>query len=350
MKLISALSIFAIISPALAHQLNGLDDSDDTLVHRVARAVVPTVTATKTVTATVTATPTMPPIVVPDFYLPLPPPYIDQTHANYKQVQRFWDNFMYPKNRDVVNLGDPNKILAATVKGSVDITRNFNGSELNIEYLFGTFGGFIDDTQFAFVPRPINYTITAFATSGNTASTSVIVTLQDPHLGTISELQIDSWTQYDQAGSIQQYDAIFRRYPFFLADLVQRNGPVMLQLYKQLTNTTLTASAQNYGLALQTLLANSICQTHTKSCTGANSQYASQAACFTFLTTQTPLGEAWQAGQNDVLCRAIHQQMVPIRPAEHCPHIGPTGGGMCINTPYSDVFLPFFNHSWNPLA
>ncbi|KAJ3024365.1 hypothetical protein HKX48_000041 [Thoreauomyces humboldtii] len=275
-------------------------------------------------------------------------PVHDTTDANYKRVTRFWDSFMYPKNREVVTSHDPDHILSADIKGSVDITRNFNGSELNVEYLFGTFAGFIDPTQFAFVPRPKNYTVVAFATTKNTASTSVIVTFEDPHLGTISKLQIDSWTQYDKKGSIRQYDAVFRRYPFFLADLIQRNGPAMLGLYKQLTNATLTPSAQNYATALQALLANSICQTHTKSCTGVNKQYDSEAACYKVLTTVKPLGEAWQAGQDDILCRAIHQQMVPIRPAEHCPHIGPSGGGMCVNTPYSDVFVPFFSHSFNP--
>ena len=25
----------------------------------------------------------------------------------------------------------------------------------------------------------------------------------------------------------------------------------------------------------------------------------------------------------------VHQNMVPFRPAVHCPHIGPTGGGYC---------------------
>lgn len=25
----------------------------------------------------------------------------------------------------------------------------------------------------------------------------------------------------------------------------------------------------------------------------------------------------------------VHQNMVPMRPEVHCPHIGPTGGGFC---------------------
>ena len=29
----------------------------------------------------------------------------------------------------------------------------------------------------------------------------------------------------------------------------------------------------------------------------------------------------------------VHQNMVPFRPTIHCPHIGPTGGGYCDDTP-----------------
>lgn len=39
-----------------------------------------------------------------------------------------------------------------------------------------------------------------------------------------------------------------------------------------------------------------------------------------------PLNET---GRNTLLCRMVHQNMVPFRPAVHCPHIGPTGGGYC---------------------
>ena len=38
-------------------------------------------------------------------------------------------------------------------------------------------------------------------------------------------------------------------------------------------------------------------------------------------------------GRNTLLCRMVHQNMVPFRPSVHCPHIGPTGGGYCDDTP-----------------
>lgn len=41
----------------------------------------------------------------------------------------------------------------------------------------------------------------------------------------------------------------------------------------------------------------------------------------------------WVTGRNTVLCRMVHQNMVPLRPAVHCPHIGPSGGGYCVDMP-----------------
>ncbi len=35
------------------------------------------------------------------------------------------------------------------------------------------------------------------------------------------------------------------------------------------------------------------------------------------------------SGRNTLLCRMVHQNMVPYRPSVHCPHIGKTGGGYC---------------------
>ena len=42
-------------------------------------------------------------------------------------------------------------------------------------------------------------------------------------------------------------------------------------------------------------------------------------------------GEAWELGRNTLLCRMVHQNMVPLRPGVHCAHVGPRGGGMCVD-------------------
>jgi hypothetical protein len=123
-------------------------------------------------------------------------------------------------------------------------------------------------------------------------------------------------------------------------------------------------------------LATSICTTATKFCNGTNLQYQNQTACENHLVNETRFGEGWEWGMDTVSCRMvslciallsllspcpkssfaplarsklymiillfkgvytdgyqpqIHQNMVPLRPEVHCPHIGPSGGGMCVD-------------------
>ncbi|KAJ7209274.1 hypothetical protein GGX14DRAFT_566458 [Mycena pura] len=48
------------------------------------------------------------------------------------------------------------------------------------------------------------------------------------------------------------------------------------------------------------------------------------------------MDEAW--GDN-VCCRFIHLILAAIRPEVHCQHVGPTGGGKCIDIPYNQVYF-----------
>ena len=57
-----------------------------------------------------------------------------------------------------------------------------------------------------------------------------------------------------------------------------------------------------------------------------------------FLTKEVRFGAAYELGRNTLLCRMVHQNMVPFRPGVHCPHVGPTGGGYCDDgMTYTDV-------------
>lgn len=64
-------------------------------------------------------------------------------------------------------------ILAPNVQGRVDITRTFDGAELNTEYLFGLFANLAASPQaFTLLGIPTGYEITHFAASQNIASAS----------------------------------------------------------------------------------------------------------------------------------------------------------------------------------
>jgi len=104
-------------------------------------------------------------------------------------------------------------------------------------------------------------------------------------------------------------------------------------------NTTAETQA-----AVHSKLAQSICKTAQTNCVGDNQQYDSMEECYHHLTTQTPFGQAHQMGMDTILCRMVHQNMVPFRPDVHCSHIGPSGGGYCTNdrTYIDTVSRPFF--------
>lgn len=116
-----------------------------------------------------------------------------------------------------------------------------------------------------------------------------------------------------------------------------------------------TNSTQSTIRALQKAIAKSICGTSQKYCKGENAQYKSESECLGFLTREVRFGAAYElgsslffrkgwgelkglltcgfshSGKNTLLCRMVHQNMVPYRPEVHCPHVGKEGGGYCVD-------------------
>lgn len=85
--------------------------------------------------------------------------------------KRFLDNFIYPadvKQAQAIN----STLLAENVQGRIDITRTFNGRELNTEYLFGLFANLATSTPGAIslLGVPMSYEVLHFAANQNVAS------------------------------------------------------------------------------------------------------------------------------------------------------------------------------------
>jgi hypothetical protein len=85
-----------------------------------------------------------------------------------------------------------------------------------------------------------------------------------------------------------------------------------------------------FNTTLKSILVQRICDTAENHCTNSgNAQYDSKSQCIEFLSQNVRLGASYEFGMNTILCRSLHQLMVPLRPNVHCSHIGPTGGDMC---------------------
>lgn len=85
--------------------------------------------------------------------------------------KKFLDNFIYPadiKQAKAIN----STLLAENVQGRIDITRTFNGRELNTEYLFGLFANLASASPGAIslLGVPLSYEVLHFAANQNVAS------------------------------------------------------------------------------------------------------------------------------------------------------------------------------------
>ncbi|KAL3456721.1 hypothetical protein BJX64DRAFT_296475 [Aspergillus heterothallicus] len=229
-----------------------------------------------------------------------------------------WDQFLYPENLQQINATDTS-VFAENVQGRVDITRTFDGRELNTEYIFGLFS---DPDHLSLVGVPIAYNITQFAANENIASATTVFTFNATSFNnTLIPVTVDTWILYNADRKITQYDATFRWFGWLLDTLLETAGPLLF-------NTTDPLETQTQ---LGAVLAQTICATHDEYCVGDNVQYASTAECVDFLTTKIRFGTAYELGRNTLLCREVHEHMVQYRPTEHCPHIGPSGGNYCVD-------------------
>ncbi|KAL8936128.1 MAG: hypothetical protein Q9216_005095 [Gyalolechia sp. 2 TL-2023] len=235
--------------------------------------------------------------------------------------KKFLDNFIYPadvKQAKAIN----STLLAENVQGRIDITRTFNGRELNTEYLFGLFANLAEagPGAISLLGVPLSYEILHFAANQNIVTTLTRFQFNFTALNLMVPVEIDAWNTFNGLGQISQYDATFKHWQWTVDYLLQAAGKKFGTATKQATITL-----------LQEAIAKSICQTSMTNCQGTSAQYQSSEQCFAYLTKEIRFGEAYELGKNTLLCRMVHQNMVPFRPEVHCPHIGPTGGESCID-------------------
>ncbi|CZR57617.1 uncharacterized protein PAC_07506 [Phialocephala subalpina] len=261
-------------------------------------------------------------------------------HKLYELEKNFFDNFLYPNStRQAKTINST--LLADDIQGRIDITRTFDGAELNTEYLFGLFANLASNpNSLSLLGIPVSYELLHFAANEYITSSATRFMFNFTSLGIVLPVEIDGWHTWNEKGQLTQYDASFKYWQWMVDTVIAAAAPLL--------NTTTPAATV---AALTSGLAASVCATSTQYCTGTNLQYANNTACLQYLTQDIRFGEAYELGRNTLLCRMVHQNMVPYRPDVHCPHIGPTGGGMCTddmtyistvnNTYFKIPFVPY---------
>lgn len=176
---------------------------------------------------------------------------------------------------------------------------------------------------------PVSYNITKFAATDNIAAASTTFFFNSTLFNKLIPITMDTFITFDKdTKQVTQYDSTFKWMAFLFDELYAEIG------------TLIHANSTGVAAYLTDTMAKDLCSSHSTYCTGAMQQYADATSCYNFLTTQVRLGQTYEMGRNTLLCRLMHSEMLQYRPQVHCPHIGPSGGGMCVDDQtYSEKVL-----------
>ncbi|KAJ7692217.1 hypothetical protein B0H17DRAFT_934227 [Mycena rosella] len=237
---------------------------------------------------------------------------------NKETVQKIYNLTIYPANAKIITEGAsavPTGLFNANATGRVTPVGEFSGFQDSIEYFFGL----------AALPTGAppngaitNATLVDFTTGcAEVAASTVYLTLStinaDGSAGAyISTLKQVAFWHFDEEGAVLQYDAWIPSIALF-GNLPHDSDP-----------------------AGQRGTIQGVCDLQAQTCVGNNTVYDSAAACNQTLSAK-PFGSFDEAWGDNVVCRTSHVLLTKFRPEVHCPHVGPTGGGKCVDVEYNDV-------------
>ncbi|KAJ7169211.1 hypothetical protein C8R43DRAFT_876433 [Mycena crocata] len=242
---------------------------------------------------------------------------------NRETIQKIYNLTVYPANAKIITGGAeavPPGLFNANATGRVTPVGSFTGFQDSIEYFFG-----LAPLPSGIPPNGVftDATLAEF-TSGcaEVAASTVYLTAStiNPNgsVGAfISILKEIAFWHFDQDGAVLYYDA-----------WIPTPDPFSIKLgWFDFSSTAATNATIQH-----------VCGLQNETCIGNTTVYDSVDDCVQTLTAKRfgRLDETW--GDN-VVCRSIHALLTKFRPEIHCPHVGPTGGGKCIDVDYNAAYL-----------
>jgi len=231
---------------------------------------------------------------------------------------------VWPNNLPIIQHGDsavPPGLFAPSASGRVSPLGNFTGFEDSIEYFFAL----------ALVPSQPSYAVFTKATVASFSSGCAEVAASVAYLETrvhnaslpndgeyLSTLKQVAFWRFDKDGAVLAYDA-------WIPNLSEWN--FLVQGHRDLSNPR-----------VQEAVIDKICPLIQERCVGSNQQYADVAECTSTLQKKD-FGTYDDAWSDSVVCRTIHVILALVRPEMHCQHVGPTGGGKCVDWPYNEGYF-----------
>ncbi|KAF7377367.1 Secreted protein [Mycena sanguinolenta] len=242
---------------------------------------------------------------------------------NRDTIQKIYNLTIFPANAKIIAEGAPAVppgLFNANATGRVTPVGEFFGFQDSFEYFFGL------------APLPTgsppngaisNATLVEF-TSGcpEVAASTVWLTVStinsDNSTGPfITALKQTAFWRFDDEGAVLQYEA-------WIPDL---------DLFSPLDH-----GYDQYTLDGMNRTIQGICALQDTTCVGSNTVYDGISDCVQTLAAK-PYGRSDESWGDNVVCRGIHVLLTKIRPEVHCAHVGPTGGGKCIDVEYNDVYF-----------
>ncbi|KAL8958981.1 MAG: hypothetical protein Q9183_005725, partial [Haloplaca sp. 2 TL-2023] len=246
---------------------------------------------------------------------------------NYNTICKIYDRTVYPTNLLFLANGSasvPEGLFNQNCTGRISPFGNFTGFEESTEYFFGlspipqppVYNAFSQARVVSFtsgcpsVASSLVYFTNSVVNPNSTDSGKFLTTLQ----------QVAFW-KFDEKGQVIKYDA----------------WVPSLRLY----TTAASGMFPNVNQAppeRQAASIQALCDTTQNLCTGNNTQYTGIEDCVKTMSRK-PFGDPDNFWSDSVRCRQIHVLLSRIRPAIHCPHLGPTGGGKCVDVDYNQAYF-----------
>ncbi|KAJ6451285.1 hypothetical protein C8R45DRAFT_1113619 [Mycena sanguinolenta] len=229
---------------------------------------------------------------------------------NKATIQKIYDLTIFPSNAQIITEGAsavPGGLFNMNATGRITPVGEFFGFQDSIEYFFGL------------APLPTGIPPNGAITKATTVYLNISTINPDNSSGAyITALKQTAFWRFDKDGAVLDYEAWIPSLDRFV-NLV--NG---------------VPDFYTPGPMNATIL--SVCEQQAQTCVGNNTVYDSVGDCVQTLSTK-PFGRLDEAWGDNVVCRTIHVLLTKFRPEVHCPHVGPTGGGKCIDVEYNDVFF-----------
>ncbi|KAK6515826.1 hypothetical protein TWF281_004418 [Arthrobotrys megalospora] len=276
---------------------------------------------------------------------------------NFNTINSIYNFTIYPNQVSIIeqvtseSIPELEHLFSPTVSGRIQEIGNFTNFRHSIEYFFGL------------APRPqgsqysaiVEAELVQFSSDCPSVAASTVyfkVALEKPVPGKTFKhtyLKQTGFWHFDEDGRVDYYDlyipglhdfATILNGADFSSKLVQLIATKQIcQGAQQLCTGANTQYKPNFGINLSGVLSalglNPLLDAPLINQLGLGILNPGELTCMIKLGAKN-FGTFDKLWADTVTCRIVHLMLAAVDPDDHCLHVGPTGGGKCVDYPYVD--------------